>query len=77
MKEVYLKISNISPKQWTSLLIELNLVKSSWRRFGPDIKIKATNFDKIIKWGRKKHGEDISDINPTVQRNNRKTILTF
>ena len=77
MKEVYLKISNISPKQWTSLLIELNLVKSSWRRFGPEIKIKAKNFDKIIKWGRKTHGEDISDINPTVQRNNRKTILTF
>ena len=77
MKEVYLKISNISPKQWTSLLIELNLVKSSWKRFGPDIKIKAKNFDKIIKWGRKKHGEDISDINTTVQRDNRKTSITF
>tara|TARA_R110002153_G_scaffold240130_1_gene394683 strand:- start:91 stop:324 length:234 start_codon:yes stop_codon:yes gene_type:complete len=77
MKEVYIKVSNISPKQWTSLLIELNLVKSSWRRFGPDIKIKAKNFDKIIKWGRKKHGEDTSDINPTVQRHNRKTSLTF
>jgi hypothetical protein len=77
MKEVSLKISNISSKQWTSLLIELNLVKSSWKRFGPDIKIKAKNFDKIIKWGRKKHGEDISDINPTVQRHNRKTSLTF
>ena len=77
MKEVNLKISNISPKQWTSLLIELNLVKSSWRRFGPEIKIKAKNFDKIIKWGRKKHGEDTSDINNTVQRHNRKTSLTF
>ena len=61
MKEVHLKISNISPKQWTSLLIELNLVKSSWRRYGPDIKIKAKNFDKIIKWGRKKHGDTTED----------------
>ena len=77
MKEVYLKISNISPKQWTSLLIELNLVKSAWRRFGPDIKIKARNFDKIIKWGKKTHGEDTSDINTTVQRNSRKTNITF
>ena len=77
MKEVHLKISNISPKQWTSFLIELNLVKSSWRRFGPEIKIKAKNFDKIIKWGKKTHGEDTSDINTTVQRNSRKTNITF
>ena len=77
MKEVNLKVSNISPKQWTSLLIELNLVKSSWRRFGPDIKIKAKNFNKIIKWGKKTHGENTSDINTDFQRNNRKTSITF
>ena len=77
MKEVHLKISNISPKQWTSLLIELNLVKSAWRRFGPEIKIKAKNFDKIIKWGRKTHGEDTSDIDNTFQRKRRKTKITF
>ena len=58
MKEVHIKVSNISPKQWTSLLLELNLVSSSWKRFGPDIKIKARNFDRIIKWGRRKPGED-------------------
>ena len=77
MKEVNLKVSNISPKQWTSLLIELNLVKSAWRRFGPEIKIKAKNFDKIIKCGRKTHGEDTSDIDNTFQRKRRKTSTTF
>ena len=77
MKEVHLKVSNISPKQWTSLLIELNLVKSSWRRFGPEIKIKAKNFNKIIKWGKKTHGEDTSDIDITFQRKRRKTNTTF
>jgi len=58
MKEVHIKVSNISPKQWANLLLELNLVKSSWQRFGPHINIKAKNFDRIIKWGRKKPGED-------------------
>jgi len=58
MKEVHIKVSNISQKQWTDLLIELNLVKSSWKRFGPDMSIKARNFDKIVKWGRRKPGED-------------------
>jgi len=58
MKEVHIKVSNISQKQWTNLLIELNLVKNAWQRFGPDINIKARNFDRIIKWGKKKPGED-------------------
>ena len=69
MKEVHIKVSNISHKQWANLLIELNLVKSTWKRFGPDIRIKAKNFDKIIKWGRKTHGEDTGDISSTFQRN--------
>ena len=68
MKEVHIEVSSISQKQWVNLLIELNLVKSSWRKFGPQMNIKAKNFDRIIKWGRKKHGEDADDINPAVQR---------
>jgi len=69
MKEVHIKVSNISPKQWSSLLLELNLVKSSWRRFGPDISIKARNFDKIVKWGKHIHGEDTRNIDFTFRRN--------
>jgi len=72
MKEVHIKVSNISQKQWASLLLELNLVRSSWRRFGPDISIKARNFDKIVRWGQKIHGEDASDIDFTFRRNTRK-----
>jgi len=68
MKEVNLKVSNISQKQWVNLLIELNLVKSSWRKFGPVLEIKAKNFDRIIKWGRKRHGEDTGDIDLAVRR---------
>jgi len=69
MKEVNIKVSNISPKQWADLLLELNLVKSSWKRFGPQINIKAKNFDKIIKWGQNIYGEDISNIGSAFQRN--------
>ena len=72
MKEVHIEVSNISQKQWVNLLIELNLVKSSWRKFGPILEIKAKNFDRIIKWGRKKHGEDTGDIDPIFQRDRNK-----
>ena len=57
MKEIKIKASNISQKQWANLLIELNLVKETWRKYGPKLDIKAENFDRIIKWGKRKHDE--------------------
>ena len=61
MKEINIKIKNISQKQWLLLLVELNLVSENWRRYGPVINIKAKNFDKIIKWRKRKHGESEED----------------
>ena len=57
MKEINIKVKNISQKQWSLLLVELNLVAQNWKSFGPIMDIKARNFDKIIKWGKKKHGD--------------------
>jgi hypothetical protein len=61
MKEINIKVSNISQKQWSLLLVELNLVSENWKRYGPVMNIKAKNFDKIIKWGKRKHGESEDD----------------
>jgi hypothetical protein len=61
MKEINIKVKNISQKQWSLLLVELNLVSKNWRSYGPIIDIKAKNFDKTIKWGRKKHGDTTED----------------
>ena len=60
-KEINIKVSNISQKQWPLLLVELNLMAQHWKRYGPDIKIKAKNFNRIIKWGKKKHGDSEKD----------------
>ena len=57
MKEIKIKVSNISQKQWINLVVELNLVKETWRKYGPKLDIKAENFDRIIKWGKRKHDE--------------------
>tara|TARA_A100001011_G_scaffold369978_1_gene425828 strand:+ start:1772 stop:1957 length:186 start_codon:yes stop_codon:yes gene_type:complete len=61
MKEINIKVKNISQKQWSLLLVELNLVSKNWRSYGPIIDIKAKNFDRIIKWGRRKHGDPTED----------------
>ena len=60
-KDINIKVSNISQKQWPLLLVELNLIAKNWKRYGPDIKIKAKNFNRIIKWGKKKHGDITED----------------
>tara|TARA_R100001163_G_C4923234_1_gene102523 strand:- start:325 stop:513 length:189 start_codon:yes stop_codon:yes gene_type:complete len=60
-KDINIKVSNISQKQWPLLLVELNLMAQHWKRYGPDIKIKAKNFNRIIKWGKKKHGDITED----------------
>ena len=60
-QEINIKVSNITPKQWTNLLIELNLVRESWKKYGPSMDIKAKSFKRIIKWGKKKHGDTSED----------------
>ena len=67
MREINIKIDKITPKQWANFLIELNLMKDAWKRFGPEVNIKAKNFNKINKWGKRKpggHDEDGSDSDP-------------
>ena len=52
-KSINIKVKNITQKQWSNLIIELNLVAQAWRPYGPVIKIKAHNLDRILTWGRK------------------------
>ena len=61
MREINIKVKNISLKQWPLLLIELNLMARTWKRYGPLIDIKTENFDKIIKWGKRRHDEQEKD----------------
>ena len=71
-REINIKVTNVTPKQWTNLVIELNLMADAWRPYGPVIKLKTHNLDRIIKWGRKT-GDDKEDrrSSNTVEKNKR------
>jgi len=58
MKEINIKVKNVSSRQWPLILLELNSIAKTWHRYGPVMDIKARNFNRIVKWGNKKHGED-------------------
>ena len=51
---------NISAKQWGNLLIELNLVKESWRPYAK-LEIQAPGLKKIIAFGTRVGGEDAKE----------------
>ena len=52
MKEKQLTITsnNISQKQWSNLILELNLIKQSWAKYAT-LNIKAPGIKKIIAHG--------------------------
>ncbi len=56
MKTVTINVEGISQGQWSTFLLELNLMKKAWRSYGVDVELKAHSINKIIALGTS-HGE--------------------
>ncbi len=65
MKEkiITLKIDGALQGQWSSLLLELNLMKQAWKSYGVDINLKAPGLKSILNHGTK--------VNDDTKRNRR------
>ena len=50
MKKLTITSKNISQKQWSNLILELNLLKKQWKPYA-DIELEAPGIKKIIAWG--------------------------
>jgi len=53
-KKLTITSENISPKQWSTLLIELNLIKEQWRPYAK-LDIHTSGFNKVIAWGKRRY----------------------
>ena len=51
MKTITINVEGASQNQWSTFLLELNLMKKAWKRYGVDATLKATNVNKIIAQG--------------------------
>ena len=51
MKTVTLNVDGISQGQWSTFLLELNLMKKAGKPYGVDVKLKAHSINKIIEKG--------------------------
>ena len=47
----------ISQKQWSTFLLELNLMKKAWKPFGVNVEIKASGLRNVLKWGTTVHDD--------------------
>ena len=59
-KSITITPKGITQKQFTNLVLELNIMRKAWKPYGVDIDIKAPGIRKIIMWGNKS-GAQISD----------------
>jgi len=50
-RKITLNVKGESSKQYSTLILELNIMAKSWNRFGVNITLPGK--EKIIKWGRK------------------------
>jgi len=57
MKKLTLTANNISQKQWSNLILELNLIKKAWKPYA-NIDIKAPGIRKIIAHGTRTNFKD-------------------
>ena len=54
-KKVTVLAKGASVKQWSDLMLELNLMKKAWRPYGVTLDIQTPGIKKIISWGTKKY----------------------
>ena len=55
MKKATIIVKGASSKQWSDLMLELNLIKKAWHRYGVTIDVKAPGIKKILSWGTRKY----------------------
>ena len=56
-KKVTLFAKGASVKQWSDLMLELNLIKKTWHRYGVTLDIQPPGIKKILAWGTKKYDQ--------------------
>ena len=54
-KKATITAKGASIKQWTDIILELNLMKKAWHRYGVIINIQTPELKKILAWGTKKY----------------------
>jgi len=61
-RKIVLNVKGESSKQYSTLVLELNIMAASWSKFGVDISLPGQ--ERIIKWGNRKHKDQVPEEEP-------------
>ena len=53
-KKITITSKNITPKQWSALILELNLIKQAWKPYAK-LELMSPNVKKIINQGTRRY----------------------
>ena len=53
-KKILLEAKGASDKQWSVMVLELNIMKNAWKKFGVTLSLNSPDAARIIAWGNKK-----------------------
>jgi hypothetical protein len=56
-KKVTIVAKGASQKQWSTILLELNIMKKAWGSVGVNLQATTPGLKRILSWGNKKHNE--------------------
>ena len=56
-KKITITAKGISQKQWSTLILELNLMRKAWKPIGVDLHMTTPGLERILSWGTKKYNE--------------------
>ena len=71
-KTITITPRGISQKQWSSFLLELNLMRKAWKPYGVNVEIKASGLRNVLKWGTTVHDDKKNGIRHN--RSKRRTV---
>ena len=60
MKKMTITSKNISQKQWSNLVLEMNLIKKAWAPYAK-LELQGPGIKKIIAFGTRVGGEDAKE----------------
>ena len=56
-KKITIVAKGASQKQWSTLILDLNLMRKAWKPIGVDLHMTTPGLERILSWGTKKYNE--------------------
>ena len=72
MKTITVNVKGTSQSQWSTFILELNIMKKAWKRYGVNVELKTPSINKI-----RAQGTSVADKQVKPKRKKQNHILNI